>query len=185
MKDSLLYVCCRLFGPLVIKGTVKKRTHGKGYGVLFNCLVARAMYTDVAEGYDMGSFFMVVRRFVSNKWYPIKMIYDAGTQLIALWRELQKIVHTCTWNWEDIMKFWKLKAWIGRQQNQRENGCTETFIRSTKLSLETAIGSAIMTFSELQTVLLEVSIGSAACLFLLMLLMLYIIQYVSNQLRVL
>ncbi|XP_062600981.1 uncharacterized protein LOC134262620 [Saccostrea cucullata] len=154
------YMCAvDLFGPLVIKDADKKRTHGKGYGVLFNCLVSRAVYIDVAEGYDMGSFLMVLRRFVSIRGYPRKMISDAGTQLIAAGKELQKVVHT--WDWEDIKNFGKARGmdWQTTKSADApwENGCSESLIRSTKLSLETAIGSAIMTFSELQTVLFEVS----------------------------
>lgn len=39
---------------------------------------------------------------------------------------------------------------------QWENGCSESLIRSTKICLEYAIGSAVMTFSELQTALFEI-----------------------------
>ncbi|VDI03965.1 Hypothetical predicted protein [Mytilus galloprovincialis] len=38
-----------------------------------------------------------------------------------------------------------------------ENGCSEALIKSVKKSLSLAIGQSIMTFSELQTVLLEVA----------------------------
>lgn len=33
-----------LFGPFTIKDTIKKRTHGKAYGVVFNFLITRAVY---------------------------------------------------------------------------------------------------------------------------------------------
>lgn len=40
------YLCAvDLFGSLVIKYTVKKRTHGKEYGVPVNCLVSKAVLT--------------------------------------------------------------------------------------------------------------------------------------------
>jgi hypothetical protein len=48
-----------LFGPFTIKDTVKGRTHGKAYGVLFNCMSSRAVYVDLAEGYDTS--FTVLR----------------------------------------------------------------------------------------------------------------------------
>lgn len=75
-----------------------KRTHGKGYEVLFNCLVSRAVYIDLAEGYYVGSFMMVLRRFVSIR----KMISDAETQVAATGKELRAIVH-----WADIKKVGK------------------------------------------------------------------------------
>jgi hypothetical protein len=86
---------------LIIKDTVKKMTHGKGYGVLFNCLVFKAVYIDLAEGYDVGGFMMVLRRFVSIRGCPKEMISDARTQLVATGKELKTIVHS----WEcDVIK---------------------------------------------------------------------------------
>lgn len=50
---------------------------------IFNCLVSRAVYIDLAEGYDVGSFMMVLRRILSIRGYPQKMISDAETQLVT------------------------------------------------------------------------------------------------------
>ena len=152
------YCAVDLFGPLVIRDTVKKRTHGKGYGVLFNCLVSRAVYIDLAEGYDVGSFMMVLRRFVSLRGYPRKMISDAGTQLVAAGKELKAIVHS--WEWDNIKKFGKQEGmdWETTKSADApwENWCSEALIKSTKICMESAIGTSVMTFSELQTVLFEV-----------------------------
>lgn len=47
LKPAPLFYLCAvdLFGSLVIKYTVKKRTHGKEYGVPVNCLVSKAVLT--------------------------------------------------------------------------------------------------------------------------------------------
>ena len=45
-----------LFGPFAIKDTVKRKTHGKGYGVIFNCLVTRTVHLDLTEGYSAHDF---------------------------------------------------------------------------------------------------------------------------------
>lgn len=153
------YFCAvDLFGPLVIKDTVKKRTHEKGYGVLFNCLVSRAVYIDLAEGYDVGSFMMALRRFVSICGYPRKMISDAGTQLVATGKELWTFVHS--WEWTNIRNFGKQEGmdWETTKSADApwENECSESLFRSTKICLESAFGSSVTTFSELQTVLFEI-----------------------------
>ena len=44
------------FGPIYIKDTVKGRSRGKAYGVIFNCGTCHAVYIDVADKYDTGSF---------------------------------------------------------------------------------------------------------------------------------
>ncbi|XP_066951850.1 uncharacterized protein [Macrobrachium rosenbergii] len=54
-----------LFGPFIVKDTVKRRTRKKVYGIIFNCMVSRAVYLDLAEGYDTENFLMTLRRFVS------------------------------------------------------------------------------------------------------------------------
>ncbi|XP_061184388.1 uncharacterized protein LOC133192391 [Saccostrea echinata] len=159
LKPAPAFYFCAvdLFGPLIIRDTVKKGTHGKGYGVLFSCLVSRAVYIDLTEGYDTGSFIMVLRRFVSIRGYPRKMISDTGSQLVATGKELRTIMHS--WDWSEIKNFGKQEGMDWETTKSAdvpwENGCSESLIRSTKICLESAIGASVMTFSELQTVLFE------------------------------
>ena len=53
------------FGPFKVKDEVKKRTTGKAYGLIFNCLATRAVHVDVSPDYSTEKFLMVLRRFVS------------------------------------------------------------------------------------------------------------------------
>ena len=69
------------------------------------CLVSRAVYIDFAEGYIVESLMIVLRRFVSIRGYPRKMISDAGTQLVATGKELRTIVHS--WEWNNIKNLGK------------------------------------------------------------------------------
>ena len=80
-----------LFGPFKVRDEIKKRTTGKAYGVLFNCLGTRAVHLDLAPDYSTEKFLMVLRRFVSLRGYPSKLHSDNGTQLVAASRELQNI----------------------------------------------------------------------------------------------
>ena len=54
-----------LFGPFKIRDEVKKRTVGKAYGVIFNCLGTRAVHVDLAPDYSTEKFLLVLRRLVS------------------------------------------------------------------------------------------------------------------------
>ena len=63
------------FGPFKIKDEVKKRTTGKAYGLIFNCLATRAQSTE--------KFLMVLRRFVSIRGYPSKLFSDNGAELVS------------------------------------------------------------------------------------------------------
>ena len=92
-----------LFGPLIIKDTVKKRSRAKVYGVLFNCLSSRAVYIDIADGHDTDSFLLVLRRFVSVRGYPKTMKSDSGSQLVAASKELGNIRNN--WDWDKVTAF--------------------------------------------------------------------------------
>ena len=50
-----------IFGPLSIKGEVNKRSSGKGYGVIFTCLLTRAVYVDIATDYSTDAFLLVFK----------------------------------------------------------------------------------------------------------------------------
>ena len=81
-----------LFGPFLVKDTVKGRCRKKVYGVIINCLVTRASYIDLVEGYDADCFLTTLRRFISIRGYPKTMYSDSGTQLILANKELQAMV---------------------------------------------------------------------------------------------
>ena len=68
-----------LFGPFKIRDEVKKRTFGKTYGVIFNCLASRAVHIDIASDYSTEKVLMVLRRFVSLRGYPSKLYSDNGS----------------------------------------------------------------------------------------------------------
>ena len=80
------------FGPFKIKDEVKKRTTGKAYGLIFNCLATRAVHVDISPDYSTEKFLMVLRRFVSIRGYPSKLYSDNGAQLLAANKELKKVV---------------------------------------------------------------------------------------------
>ena len=123
-------------------------------------MYSRAVYLDLAEGYDTRSFILALRRFVSVRGYPSTMRADQGSQLVCVSKELQKMISE-TWNWDTIYAF-------GEQQNMKwlinkvadapwENGCSEALIKSTKRCLTQSVGTNILIFSELQTALFDVA----------------------------
>lgn len=73
------------------------------YGVIFNCLITRAVHVDLAADYSTNKFLMVLRRFVSIRGYPSKLFSDNGPQLVAANEELTNIVKG--WNQEELQQF--------------------------------------------------------------------------------
>ena len=151
------YTGIDLFGPFKIRDEVKRRTYGKCYGVIFNCMCTRAVHLDLAPDYSTETFLLVLRRFVSLRGYPAKLYSDNGPQLVAADKELKDI--TKNWNWDELLEFGVTEGlqWeFSPADAPWYNGTSEALIRSIKRGLNIAIGDNIMTFSELQTACFEV-----------------------------
>ncbi|XP_078346298.1 uncharacterized protein LOC144631679 [Oculina patagonica] len=145
-----------LFGPFKIRDEVKKRTTGKCYGVLFNCMSTRAVHVDLAPDYSTEKFLLVLRRFVSLRGYPAKLYSDNGPQLVAANQELQMM--TKSWNWQDLNEFGVTEGFQWEfipADAPWQNGISEALIKSIKRAITLAIGENVLTFSELQTICFE------------------------------
>ena len=157
-SPAFFYSAVDLFGPFIIRDIVKKRTHGKAYGVIFTCLTSRAVYLDITESYSTDSFMLTLRRFVTLRGYPRKMRSDVGTQLTAARKEISETNNEIDWNKVSTFGENKGMEWEFCKSADApwENGCCEALIKSVKICLSGAIGSGVMTFAELQTVMFEV-----------------------------
>ena len=88
--------------------------------------------------------------------YPEKLYSDTGSQLVAVSSELEGI--NKEFDQEKLAKVgvnkgltWEFAAPDGPWQN----GCSEALIRSVRKAIRGALGSQVLSFSELQTVCLE------------------------------
>lgn len=147
------------FGPMQIRDTVKGRSRGKAYGVIFNCGVSRGVYIDVADSYDTDGFLLVLRRFITIHGYPYKFRADHGSQIVAGSKEISEIMRG--WDWSRISSFGVThgSSWEFTKSADApwENGCSESLIRLTKRNIAHSIGPNILTITELQTVMFEIA----------------------------
>ena len=158
LKPAPAWHCTAIdfFGQFKIHDEVKKRTTGKAYGVIFNCLGTRAVHVELAPDYSTEKFLMALRRFVSLRGYPAKLLLDNGTQLKAANEELQKVLKT--WDWDELNAFGSTKGmqWEFIPADAPwQNGISEALVKSVKKAMSIAIGENTLTFSELQTVCYE------------------------------
>lgn len=155
LKPSPAWSCTAidLFGPFKIRDEVNKRTVGKTYGVIFNCLGSRAVHVDLAADYSTEKFLMVLRRFVSIRGYPSKLYSDNGPQLVAANEELKNVVKD--WSQKEIAEFGAIVGFkwdFAPADAPWQNGVSEALVKSVKRAITAAISDHVMTFSELQTV---------------------------------
>ena len=87
------------------------------------------------------------------------MMSDPGSQLIAAGKELKELFQKIDWtkNYqfgaEEGLE-WKV---IKSADDPWENGCCEALIKQTKRNLKLSVGTYILTFPELQTLMFEVA----------------------------
>lgn len=153
------HTACDIFGPFKIRDAVKRRTFGKAYGIIFNCLSTRSVYLDVLEGYDTQSFLMVFRRFVSIRGFPSSMYSDRGPQFVSAEKGIRQMFSEL--DLDTIHSFGRDQGmeWVFTKSADApwQNGISEALIKSVKRSLNVSIGESKLSFAELQTVLFEVA----------------------------
>ena len=148
-----------LFGPFAIRDTVKRRTRGKCFGVLFTCLATRAVHVELAESYSTEAFLAAFRRFAAVRGFPKSMHSDNGTQLIAANKELIRVSEMINQNEVGVFASNHRMSWSFNRASDAPwlNASCESLIKSVKVSLQKAINDNVLTFAELQTVLYEVA----------------------------
>jgi len=167
LKPALpwLHTSIDLFGPFTTRGEVNKRSRGKAYGIIFNCMVNRGVHIDLATDYSTEGFLLPFRRFVSMRGYPKEVYSDNGTQLSAASKELQNVISDL--DQQQLKEFGAemgLEWHFSSPDGPWRNGCSESLIKSVKRGLNIAVGEQILSFSELQTVCFEVAVQLVAIL---------------------
>jgi hypothetical protein len=139
-----------------MKVRVSRNVRAKAFGVVFTCLMVRAVYVDVALGASTTDFLMTLRRFATIHGHPSNLYSDNGSQLKRADKELQQVVEA--WDVEELKQYGANQGidWsFSPPDAPWRNGCVEGLIRSVKKALLHAIGDQVLPFHELQTVLFE------------------------------
>ena len=146
------------FGPFETKGETNKRSRGKAYGVIFTCMLSRAVHLDLATDYSTDGFLQVLRRFVAIRGHPVILRSDPGSQLIGASKELRHIMKGL--DQSQIVKYaagtgfeWKFAP----ADAPWHNGCVEALIKSVKKSICSTVGAQVLMYSELLTVFFEIA----------------------------
>ena len=142
-----------LFGPILIKDTVKGRTKKGCWGVIFVCTVTSAIHLEVTENYSCDQFLLALRRFVNSRGTPSRFQSDPGTQLVAASKQY------LTWDFARIQEWAHERDaewYITPTDSQHYNGCAESMIRVTKKQLSNTLKSTVLTKGELDTLFSDV-----------------------------
>ncbi|EYC18264.1 hypothetical protein Y032_0028g1766 [Ancylostoma ceylanicum] len=150
------YTRVDLMGPILIKG-VQREEEAKRYVVLFTCLVTRLVHLEVATDLSARSFIFTLKRFITRRGVPQKIISDNGTNFQLAETLLSKdcenddgdhsslflAKHKISWNFIPPSSPWMRGVW-------------ERMIGTVKRSLQKTIGRRKLTEELFHTTLFEI-----------------------------
>ncbi|XP_028416832.1 uncharacterized protein LOC114541039 [Dendronephthya gigantea] len=142
------------FGPLVVK---RFRKTEKRYGCLFTCLVTRAVHIEISHTLETDSYIMAVRRMISRRGKPRRILSDNGTNFVGADRELRE----CLRNWNkvkinDEMAQQEIEWHFNPPSAPHFGGVWERLVQSCKRAIQAVVGKQTLTDEVLLTVMAEV-----------------------------
>ena len=143
-------------GPLIVKGESHVQNKGeiKCYVCLFTCASTRAVHLELVEDLTVESFIRAFRRFCARRGLPATIISDNAKTFKAASKEVKSLLRTPRLKEYFAIKGvqWKFIVELAPFQG----GFWERLIRSVKRCLIKTIGRAMLNYSELHTVLVEI-----------------------------
>ena len=142
------------FGPIEVRS---RRSTVKRYGVLFTCLVLRAIHIEVAPSLDTDSFINALRRFIARRGQVRELRSDNGTNFVGAERELKTTI--AQWNQAqvyDVLLQKGIKWTFNPPAGSHHGGVWERLIRSVRKVLNSTLKVQRLDEEGLHTVLCEV-----------------------------
>ena len=142
------------FGPMTV---VILRRSVKRYGLLFTCLVTRAVHIEITHSIDTDSFLMAFQRFQDRRGRPAVVYSDNGSQLVAGEKELREGLENL--NKEKITASFSNRGieWhFSPPAAPHFGGVWESLVKSAKSALKSILNMRSLSDEVLQTVIVEV-----------------------------
>lgn len=148
------YVGADYFGPIEVN---RGRCLVKRYGVIFTCLVSRAVHLEISHSLDTDSCINALRRFVCRRGQVKEIRSDNGTNLVATEKELKQALKE--WNLNKIESALTQQGikWIfNPPAGSHYGGVWERLIRMIKKILLSVTRQQTLDDESLETVMCEV-----------------------------
>ena len=146
-----------LFGPIRVRGFVKRRTFRKTWAVIFTCLYTRAIWVYLAESYSTDSFLNVIRKHESRNGSASVYYADLGSQIKGADKTMQEAIRNL--DKKALLKFSARNNTtfkFGIPLHSAGQGPVERLIREVKRCIK-IISDGLGTFGETETMLFEAS----------------------------
>lgn len=148
------YVGVDYFGPIETK---RSRATVKKYGVLFTCLVIRAVHIELAHSLDTDSCIAALRRFMCRRGQVKEMFSDNGTNFVGAERELRDSLALLNHGKiQQDLSTEGIRWTFNPPPGPHHGGSWERLIRTIKRVLYSITKQQVLDEESLQTVLCEV-----------------------------
>ena len=147
------YVGMDCFGPLVER---RARSSAKSYGVLFTCMMVRAIHLEIVHTLDTDSFLNALRRFIARRGEPKQIRFDNGGNFVKGQKDLQEAIRQ--WNQEKIHAFLLQKniKWIFDPPAGSHHGVWEHCIRTVRKVMKAFLNEQPLDEEGITTLMCEV-----------------------------
>lgn len=145
-------------GPFSVRvGGPRSRTVVKTYGVVFVCMVTRAVHLELAENLSTGAFLDVYDRFIHRRGICQILYSDNGTQFVGANRQMKKDL--ALWSSEEAHQ---QLAGNGTEWRfitagaPHHGGLWEAAVKSSKKHLLKVVGRRVLAYYQLATLLVKI-----------------------------
>lgn len=148
-----------LFGPYFVKDTVRRRVKVKVWGVVFSCMVSRAVHADIVEDLSTEGFLKTYLRFTALRGHPRKLWSDQGTNFVGarpVLKELYDFLGTIDKDRAQQKAVANGTDWVWvfhPADSPHRNGAAEAAVRVLKRALSNICEEGNLTALEFQTFL--------------------------------
>ncbi len=146
-------------GPFLVRqglGKSRSRKLEKCYIGVFVCFSTKALHLELVSSLTANSFLLALRRFVSRRGKPSKIVSDNGTTFVGAHRELKTFLESN----QDTLKCNATNEGIDWQficpYSPHMGGLWESGVKSVKHHLKRVLANAHLTFEELITTLAQI-----------------------------
>lgn len=149
-------------GPLSITLTRKRGVRSqKAYICVFICLTTRAVHVELVPDLSTDAFLNALKRFVSRRGPVEKLMSDNGTNFVgarAYLNELDSFLQSETHRnqWNEELSHQRIRWQMIPPNAPHFGGGWESTVKAFKTHLFRVIGSQILTYEELLTVLCQI-----------------------------
>ena len=153
-RPPFTYVGVDCFGPFLIR---RGRSEVKRYGVLYTCLVVRAIHIEVIHSLDTDSFINSLRRFMARRGSPERIRSDNGSNFVSGEAELRRAISS--WNQGKIANFLLQRnvEWLfNPPAGSHHGGAWEHCIRTVRKVLNALVREQLLDDEGLSTLMCEV-----------------------------